>query len=57
LNRFDFPNIQEALAKFFLEEDLIDEYDSDEDPSYIPPPIYDTDLDYDEYSECELEVG
>ena len=43
--------------KFFLEEELIDEYDSDEDPSYIPPPIYDTDLDYDEYSDCELEVG
>jgi len=46
---------REALVKFFLEEELIDEYDSDEDPSYIPPPIYDTDLDYDEYSECELE--
>ena len=41
-----------------LKEDIapFDQYDSDEDPSYIPPPIFDPDLDYDEYSDGEIQV-
>ena len=33
-----------------------DVYDSDEDPTFMPPPIYETDYDFDEYSGEELEV-
>ena len=36
-----------------LEEDG---YDSDDDPTFMPPPIFNIDHDYDEYSCSELEV-
>lgn len=42
--------LKEAIPPF-------EEYDSDEDPPYIPPPIFDPELDYDEYSDGEIQVG
>ncbi len=33
-----------------------DAYDSDKDPSFVPPPVYETDRDFDEYSDDEIKV-
>lgn len=45
------------LKAFLLEEEVVpfESYNSDEDPPYIPPPIFDPDLDYDEYSDGEIQ--
>ncbi|CAB4062573.1 unnamed protein product [Lepeophtheirus salmonis] len=32
----------------------IDDYDSDVDPEYVPPPLLDSDCEYDEYSDAEI---
>jgi len=41
--------------KLLSKEDFED--GSDSEASYFPPPIYDTDYDYDEYTDCEIDVN
>jgi len=46
-----------ALLQFLLNDDLAeDDCDSDVDPPFIPPPIYEVDLDFDEYSDGDIEA-
>jgi hypothetical protein len=42
-----------------LTEEVVedDAYDSDKDPAFIPLPIYETDRDFDEYSDGEIKVS
>jgi hypothetical protein len=43
---------------FLLKAELVPEesYNSDEDPGFIPPPIFEPEYDYDEYSDGEIKV-
>ena len=43
---------------FLLHADLVaeEDYDSDKDPTFIPPPIFETSFDFDEYSDGEIKV-
>lgn len=45
-----------TLIQFLTKDELAEEYDSDVDPSFIPPPIYEIDLDFDEYSDGDIPI-
>ncbi len=49
---------QSKYREFLLSAELVpeEEYDSDVDPTFIPPPIFELDFDYDEYSDGEIQV-
>jgi hypothetical protein len=50
---------QSKYREFLLSAELVpeEEYDSDVDPTFIPPPIFELDFDYDEYSDGEIQVN